>query len=123
MTNLSELIKTIAPTFREARIGGQNSYWNPSYQSAFKLAWITVHKGLSQTEGGLVVGDSVYTAKTSVDGAPYINCLNKAVTELVYDEATQSLMDEYNNAAKNAVENGKKRQAEYKAAHSEPSSF
>ena len=119
MTNLPALIATISSTFGEAKIGGKNSYLNASYQTPFKLAWITVHKSLTNEPNGLVIEDDVYTAKVSKDGRPYINCLNKSASELVLDDVTKALMEEYDNAVKVADEKAQ----EYKASRSEASGF
>lgn len=119
MTNLQALIATISSTFADAKIGGKNSYLNASYQTPFKLAWITVHKALTTEPDGLVIGDDVYTAKVSRDGRPYINCLNRSASELVLDDVTKALMEEYDNAVKGADIKAQ----EYKASHSESSGF
>lgn len=104
MSNIQALITTIQPTFGDAKIGGKNSYLNASYQTPFKLAWITVHKALMGLPEGFTVGDDTYTAKVSKDGRPYLNCLNKSVSELALDDVTKALMEEYDNAVKGADE-------------------
>lgn len=119
MSRINDLISMLP--FVEAKIGGLNSYFNPSAQPKFKLAWITAHKDLlTAGDNGVVIGDNVYTAKVSKGGRPYINCLNKAVVELELSDANKALLEEYDNAVKGANQKNLEYKAQNQPVEEEP---
>lgn len=102
-------------TFRNCKIGGQNSYYQKGYQLAFQRVWKKTHELLLKAGEGYEFRGGFYTAKIAQKGSPYINRLSAALN-MFKDVET----DDYNQMVDDSIQAQEAYLANKKAEKAEP---